>query len=307
MNDAVHIDSVSEWDQSRANRVRETSGISNTRWACAVFVHAVKNFIHIDGAQRAAAIAHYAFFSLFPLIILSVTVASVFVDRDRATAQIIDFVQTIVPIAAAKQSYIVDAIAGVVKGRWQAGGFAFLLLGWAAMRFIATLIRATNRAWGADLHDWWRLPFKSLAFLAVIVAAAPLGIVVPVLIKLSKSWLTGLFGIGSWIYIGMSYVIPALMVFFGLTLFYAVAPRRRTRLTEVWPAALCTTLLLLTVESLFGFYLQHFATLNAVYGALGGIMALLLWIYVSGCIFIFGACLCAAQAAADSSSPSENS
>ncbi|MGZ9124416.1 MAG: YhjD/YihY/BrkB family envelope integrity protein [Candidatus Binatia bacterium] len=36
--------------------------------------------------------------------------------------------------------------------------------------------------------------------------------------------------------------------------------------------------------------------MNAVYGALGGVMALLLWIYLFGCIFIFGACLCAAQA-----------
>jgi len=36
--------------------------------------------------------------------------------------------------------------------------------------------------------------------------------------------------------------------------------------------------------------------LNAVYGAFGGIMALLLWIYISGCVFIFGACLCASQA-----------
>ena len=49
-------------------------------------------------------------------------------------------------------------------------------------------------------------------------------------------------------------------------------------------------------ESLFVIYLQDFATLNAVYGAFGGIMALLLWIFFSGCIFIFGACLCAGQA-----------
>jgi Ca2+-transporting ATPase len=42
-------------------------------------------------------------------------------------------------------------------------------------------------------------------------------------------------------------------------------------------------------------YLKNFATLNAVYGAFGGTMALLLWIYLSGCIIIFGACLCAAR------------
>jgi Ca2+-transporting ATPase len=49
-------------------------------------------------------------------------------------------------------------------------------------------------------------------------------------------------------------------------------------------------------ESLFVIYLADFATLNAVYGAFGGMMALLLWIYLSGCGFIFGACLCAGQA-----------
>ena len=46
------------------------------------------------------------------------------------------------------------------------------------------------------------------------------------------------------------------------------------------------------------FSLFPFPTLNAVYGAFGGMMALLLWIYLSGCVFIFGACLCAGQAEA---------
>jgi YihY family inner membrane protein len=87
-----------------------------------------------------------------------------------------------------------------------------------------------------------------------------------------------------------------LVVFLSLSLFYRLAPRRPTRFVEVWAAALCTTLLLPVAESLFVIYIKDFATLNAVYGAFGGIMALLLWIYFSGCIFIFGACLCAAQA-----------
>jgi len=51
-------------------------------------------------------------------------------------------------------------------------------------------------------------------------------------------------------------------------------------------------------ESLFVIYLEDFATLNAVYGAFGGCWRLLLWIYLSGCVFIFGACLCAGQAEA---------
>jgi Ca2+-transporting ATPase len=92
------------------------------------------------------------------------------------------------------------------------------------------------------------------------------------------------------------FVIPVLVVFLSLSLFYRLAPRRSTRLAEVWIAALCATTLLQVAGLLFVIYLTHFATLNAVYGAFGGIMALLLWIYLSGCILIFGACLCAALA-----------
>jgi Ca2+-transporting ATPase len=74
------------------------------------------------------------------------------------------------------------------------------------------------------------------------------------------------------------------------------------RFAQVWLAALCTTALLQAAETLFVIYLKNFATLNAIYGTFGGIMALLLWIYISGCIFIFGACLCAAQAEGRSAS-----
>jgi Ca2+-transporting ATPase len=91
-------------------------------------------------------------------------------------------------------------------------------------------------------------------------------------------------------------IIPWVVVFLSLGLFYRLAPRRPTRFAEVWAAALCATVLLRAAESLFVIYIKNFAALNAVYGMFGGIMALLLWIYVSGCIFIYGACLCAAQA-----------
>lgn len=92
-----------------------------------------------------------------------------------------------------------------------------------------------------------------------------------------------------------NFFIPLVVVFLSLSLFYKLAPRRLTRFSEVWAAALSATVLLRTGESLFVVYLERFATLNAVYGVFGGIMALLLWIYLSGCIIIVGACLCAAQ------------
>jgi Ca2+-transporting ATPase len=113
---------------------------------------------------------------------------------------------------------------------------------------------------------------------------------------MAKGWLVPAQDLGASVYGLGSLLIPSLVVFLGLSLFYRLAPRRPTRFAEVWVAALAATVLLRVIESLFVIYLRDFATLNAVYGAFGGIMALLLWIYVSGCVFIFGACLCAGQA-----------
>jgi Ca2+-transporting ATPase len=121
---------------------------------------------------------------------------------------------------------------------------------------------------------------------------------VPVLMRMAKGWLFPVDDFRAWAYGLGTFFIPLLVVFFSLSLFDRLAPRRPTRFAEVWAAALCATILLRAGESLFEIYLNDFATLNAVYEALGGIMALLLWIYLSGSIFIFGACLCASQAEA---------
>jgi YihY family inner membrane protein len=70
-----------------------------------------------------------------------------------------------------------------------------------------------------------------------------------------------------------------------------LAPSRPTRFAEVWAAALFDTICLRAAETLFVIYLKDFTSLNAVYSACGRIIALLLWIYVSGCVFILDACL----------------
>jgi len=267
-----------------------------TRRVWAILSSAVKRFLQIDGAQWAAAFAFHAFFSLFPMMVLLVTIASYFVDGDRAGKEVIAYLESYVPISGEMQRHLFGAIAGVIRARGQAGAVALLMLIWAALQCFTTLIYATNRAWDTAVHNWWRLPLKSLALLGITAGAVLLGMAVPVLANMAKSWLFTASDLHSWVYALGSFVMPLLVVFLGLSLFYRLAPRSPTRFAQVWAAALCATVLLRVAESLFVIYIKDFATLNAVYGAFGGIMAFLLWIYLSGCIFIFGACLCAAQA-----------
>jgi Ca2+-transporting ATPase len=264
----------------------------------AILCLGLKKFSRIDGAQWAGAFAFNAFFSLFPLMLLLVTIASFFVDRDRAGKVVIAHIESYVPISGELQQQIFGAITGVIKARRQAGAVAFLILLWPALQCFTSLICATNRAWGSAVDNWWRLPLKSLALLGITAGAALLSMAAPVLMRLGEGWLFPSVNFRSWMHGPGTLFIPVSVLFFSLSLFYRLAPRRPTRFAEVWAAALGVTILLRTCESLFVIYLGHFATLNAVYGAFGGIMALLLWIYLSGGVFIFGACLCAGQAEA---------
>ena len=263
---------------------------------------AFKKFLRIDGVQWAGAFSFNMFLSLFPLIVLFVTIASTFIDSDRAGKEIIYYIESYVPISGEMHNYIFNTISGVIYAREQAGLVAFVILVWAALQCFITLIVAANRAWGTAVYkNWWHLPIRSLMLLGITASMVLLGMVLPVLMRIVKNWFFATNDFTSWLYGIGSFLIPLLLAFFGLSLFYRFAPFRSTRFAEVWVAALFSTLLLQASESLFEIYLRNFATLNAVYGTFGGIMALLLWIYLCGCIFIFGACLCAAQAETNSS------
>ena len=179
-----------------------------TRSVWAILYLALKRFLRIDGTESAAAFAHYAFFSLFPLIVIFVTIASAFIGRDRAGMEVIAYVETYVPIGDEMQGHILDTIAGVIKARGRADTVALLMLVWAAMQFFTTLISATNRAWGAEAYNWWRLPLKSLVFLAIMVGAVLLAIAMPVLVKIANDWLFPLNDFRSWVYALGSGVIP---------------------------------------------------------------------------------------------------
>ena len=258
---------------------------------------AFKNFLRIDGVQWAGAFSFNMFLSLFPLIVLFVTIASTFIDSDRAGKEIISYIESYVPISGEMHNYIFNTITGVINAREQAGLVAFVILVWASVQCFITLIVAANRAWGTAVYkNWWHLPIRSLMLLGITASMVLLGMVLPVLMRIVKNWFFATNDFISWLYGIGSFLIPLLFAFSGLSLFYRFAPFRSTRFSEVWAAALFSTLLLQASESLFEIYLRNFATLNAVYGTFGGIMALLLWIYLCGCIFIFGACLCAAQA-----------
>ncbi len=259
-----------------------------------VLLLAGRKYLSIDGSQRAAALAFNALFAMFPIIILVVSAASAFVDRAAAGEALIAYFRNYVPINDEIKDRILRSFFGFFEVRRRAGAAASILLVWAALQFFSNLIRSTNRAWGIDAWTWWHLPLKSLLLLCIMSGAVLAGIVFPILMEMTERWILPLRGFLSRAYDTGSFFIPPLFVFASLLLFYKIAPRGRTRFSDVWIPALMTTALFRAGDALFFVYLRNFTPLNPVYGAFGGAAALLLWSYLSGCVFIYGACLCAA-------------
>jgi YihY family inner membrane protein len=261
-----------------------------------VLVLAAQNYFKIGGAQWAAAFAYYAFFSMFPLVVLVVTATSFFGDRVRGVQEAIGYFKNYAPLDVQMKQDVFDAITKVVEARGIVAVIAPLIFFWGAFRFFNVLIRAVNQAWGTQAKSGWHLPFRNFFMLGFTGGTILMGLAVPTIVRLAKSWLFSTINFAPWMYGAVLYTIPLIVLFLGLSLLYRQAPWRPTRFAEVWLAALAVAALLCGLESLFAIYLKNFPKFNVVYGTFGGMMALLTWIYVSGCFIVLGACLSAAQA-----------
>jgi Ca2+-transporting ATPase len=169
------------------------------------------------------------------------------------------------------------------------------LLLWGALKFLRALIRTTNRVWHSQTYNWWRLPLKSLGLLGITASAVLIGILLPGVARLVRDWLTTHLQFPQWAFALMFHLIPSLVLFYGLIMIYKLAPSRPTRFSEVWLGAVVATVLIWLGERLFLVYAANVAHFNVLYGALGGIVAFLLWLYLSSCVGVFGICFCAAR------------
>ncbi len=283
---------------------RAGSTLTRHAWRVgAIAWRAGQKFDETDGEQRAASFAYYAFFSMFPLILLLITIGTAFLGPQAdASTKIVAYVSTQIPLEEADMKTVISTINGVVQSRKSAGLIAFGVLAWTSLRFFQALVRGVNRAWGTKEYSWWRLPIKNLGMLAILASVLFLGILAPVVLKQIEDfyWVhsrqVGLDFTFLWyVFEFAKLLLPLIILFLGMSLFFKYAPRRRTLFAEVWSAALFVTAALEILQRLFVLYTKNIGNFNALYGTFGSVIALLLWIYLSGSIIILGGCISAAR------------
>lgn len=261
-------------------------------------------FVEIDGEQRAASFAYYALFSLVPLFALMLTAGSTFFE----SSEVIRTVQQYFPLGEAEQEFLWQMVASLERSRGSVTAVSIAILTWCSLRFFQALVRGVNRAWHTIEIPWWQMPLKNLLMVAVLGSAMLIGLVAPALLQAAKKVLLAFQGF-------LSQRVPGLdleqlagifdlgrlflaggVLFYSFTLLYMLAPRRRVYFRQVWIPALLVTFALQAFQIAFVNYLPRFVNYNAIYGTVGVMMLLLLWVYVSGVVIFLGACLCSAGA-----------
>lgn len=268
---------------------------------------AYRIFNEIDVEQRSAAFAYYAIFSLIPLITLLLSVSSMFFNPEEVKHAASEFI----PLSSEGQDIVWKMVDELQRARGGVSAISLIILAWSSLKFFQALVRAVNRAWHTQDIPWWQMPLKNLAMVGIIISGFAIGILIPAIVQGASK---ALHALEAWLLVHAPnihltpifsvldlsrYLVGGAVLFYTITMLYTFAPRRRVLLRQVWLPALSVTVALQLCQVAFVNYLPRFVNYNAVYGAIGLLMLLLIWVYLSGFLIIGGACLCAASATPD--------
>lgn len=243
-----------------------------------------------------AEIAYHAIFAIPPLIILVVTVAAMinqFTGYDLAE-QLVTTIEENAPeeVRLMLITLVNNAIANVSGGLASFGVLmAAVIALWSGSNGIATMIKAFNRAYGATEARTF-IALKSLAIGMTILFAVLINAAFMMLVfgQEIAEWVSDRFDLGDWFLTLTDFArfpIALLFVIVVLTLLYYFGPAVQQRFRFVLPGAIFATLL--WIAAVFGFkiYLQ-FVNPGSAYGALGSIVVLMFFMFISAIIFVLG-------------------
>jgi membrane protein len=249
---------------------------------------AAKQTLDPDSGVKAAAIAYFAIFSLFPITLLSVAIASFnlgSVNDQHLVVQRLEF------IAPALGQLLGDNIDQIVQARGSVSVIALVGLIWSASTIFYTLTGTMNTIWGVRKNSpFWKRRGRSILF--VLVFVGPILLLSSFVDQMIANLLIGLPEQVIPI-LGSTSLLTALLLDVALfMLIYIMLPHGAATWRELLPGAIGAGVLWEIAKKVFLFFVGAYISVsNLVYGSVAAIIAFLVWAYLSGLIFLFGAFL----------------
>jgi membrane protein len=240
----------------------------------------------------AQALAFNAIFALFPVAVLVLAAISLVIpDAERRTLLLLG------TLAPPLRDFISTNLRSYIYGRGVSSAIAVLVLLWSGKNLFMGLAVALDRALGVPVGR----PFVNHLALSIVMLPISgillvIAVGLPILLSIAIT-LVHFHDVADITHIG-AYVVSILLVFTVSLVLYGVLPNQRPSLKFALPGATFVALTWPLVQYAFAQYTLH-VNFTRIYGVLSAPLALLLWFYVIGTIFLYGAQLCSAVARRD--------
>lgn len=238
----------------------------------------------------AAQLAYYFFLSLFPALLIVVALTSVF--PSGLLEQILHGLDSFAPPDL--MQIVRDEVQRISAGG-HAGLITFGVLGalWSASSAMSAAIDTLNRAYGIkEARPWWKIQllaiFLTITLSLFVLVSFTLVVAGPEIAEKLAAHV-GLGPAFAWAWKILQWPIAFALISFGFAAVYYLAPDAEQRWSWILPGSRLSTLLWLLISLGFRFYVVHFGQWNRMYGAIGAVIVVLLWFYLSGLVLLVGA------------------
>ena len=242
----------------------------------------------------AAALTYYGLLSLFPALIAMVSLLGLFGDPKTTTSSLTEIVTSIGPESAAQT--FSGPIESLTSNR-SAAGFAFVaglaVALWSASGYVGAFIRASNVIYETpEGRPFWKLRPLQLGvtlLMIVLVVALALGLVLtgPVVDAVAGPIGLGDTAVSVWNVAKWPAMI-AIFVFMVDLLYYASPNVKLRGFKWVTPGSLVAIVVWAIASAAFALYVANFGSYDKTYGTLGGVVALLVWLWITNLAILFG-------------------
>ncbi|HVG60867.1 MAG TPA: YihY/virulence factor BrkB family protein [Hyalangium sp.] len=251
----------------------------------------VKEFQEDTVTDCAAQLSYYFLFSLFPLLFFLVTLAAYLPFAQGAVEAMVARVAPLVPgDAMALVEQHLRSLVNQPRPKLLTVGLAVAL--WSASRGVDALRKALNLAYDVpESRPFWKTQAVAVVMTLVGTLLIPVSFTVFLLGGRLGEWLAVKLQVVEVFHVIWSWLrwpFTASLVMLMLALCYYVLPDVKQRFKYITPGSVLGTVLWLASTWGFTQYVEHFGKYNVTYGSIGGVVVLMLWLYLTGLIFILG-------------------
>ena len=253
----------------------------------------VREFKEDNLTDWAAALTYYGILSIFPALLALVSILGLL--GDSTTQSLIDNLGKVAPGPA--KDIFTSAIENLQKSQGAAG--IMLIVGlavavWSASGYVSAFMRASNAIYDVEEGRpiWKSLPTRvgTTLVLLVLLAITAVGVVltgglaeqVGKVIGIDKA-AVDVWNIAKWP------VLLAIVSLMFAILYYAAPNVKHPKFRWVSPGGVVAVILWIVASAAFAFYVANFSSYNETYGAIGGVIGFLTWLWITNIAVLFGA------------------